>query len=83
MKKILATVLCLMLALSSTLALAEVKRTDEAPSQAVAMKASAYHYENENATSRPTLVAAIEPSKMRKNDLMPLKPALSSTRGMK
>jgi hypothetical protein len=71
------------------IAAADVERDDQPSiSHAVAMKASTYHYEGENATSRPevqkaSLIAQTEPSRMRKNDLMPLKPALSSTRGMR
>ncbi len=75
--------------IDTMIAAAEVKREDQPSiSHAVAMKASTYHYENENATSRPevqkaSLIAQTEPSRMRRNDLMPLKPALSSTRGMR
>jgi murein DD-endopeptidase MepM/ murein hydrolase activator NlpD len=75
--------------IDTMIAVADVERDDQPSiSHAVAMKASTYHYEGENATSRPevqkaALIAQTEPSRMRKNDLMPLKPALSSTRGMR
>ncbi len=64
--------------------MADVKRSDDnTASETLAMKTSDYHFENENATSRPAALAQTEPSRVRVNSLMPLRPALSSTRGMK
>ena len=65
------------------IAMADVKRSDDkSATEALAMKAGAYHYESD-ATARPMALAQTEPSRVRTNSLMPLRPALSSTRGMK
>ncbi len=71
--------------IDTMIAMADVKRSDDnSSSEALAMKTSAYHFENENATSRPMALAqASEASRVRVNSLMPLRPALTSTRGMK
>jgi murein DD-endopeptidase MepM/ murein hydrolase activator NlpD len=70
--------------IDTMIAMADVKRSDDkSQTEALAMKAGAYHYENEDATARPMALAQTEPSRVRANSLMPLRPALSSTRGMK
>ncbi|MBW8882971.1 MAG: M23 family peptidase, partial [Asticcacaulis sp.] len=70
--------------LDTMIAMADVKRSDDrSTSEALAMKAGAYHYENDDAAARPMALAQTEPSRVRANSLMPLRPALSSTRGMK
>ena len=70
--------------IDTMIAMADVKRSDDnTASETLAMKTSDYHFENENATSRPAALAQTEPSRVRVNSLMPLRPALSSTRGMK
>lgn len=70
--------------IDTMIAMADVKRSDDnGASETLAMKAGAYHFENEDATTRPTALAQTEPSPMRTNNLAPLRPALSSTRGMK
>lgn len=66
------------------IAMADVKRSDDnSASEALAMKTGAYHYENETASTRPAALAQTEATRVRANALMPLRPALSSTRGMK
>ena len=70
--------------IDTMIAMADVKRSDDkSQTEALAMKAGAYHYEHDDATARPMALAQTEPSRVRANTLMPLRPALSSTRGMK
>ncbi|MEI9905102.1 MAG: hypothetical protein WDN06_14930 [Asticcacaulis sp.] len=70
--------------IDSMIAMADVKRSDDnSDNETVAMKAGAYHFEDEDATTRPTALAATEATPIRTNSLTPLRPALSSTRGMK
>ncbi|MGZ3297826.1 MAG: M23 family peptidase, partial [Asticcacaulis sp.] len=68
----------------SMIALADVKRTDEnGNSEALAMKTSPYRFESDGQPSRSPALAQTEATRVRTNDLMALRPALSSTRGMK
>ncbi len=70
--------------IDTMIAMADVKRNnDNSTSEALAMNASPYRYESDQAATRPTALAQTEASPVRTNSLMPLRPALSSTRGMK
>ncbi len=70
--------------IDTMIAMADVKRSDDkSATEALAMKTGAYHYESQDPASRPMALAQTEPSRVRTNSLMPLRPALSSTRGMK
>ncbi len=70
--------------IDTMIALADVKRSDDnGNDETLAMKTGDYHFEDEDATSRPTALAATEATPIRTNNLTPLRPALSSTRGMK
>ena len=66
------------------IAMADVKRSgDDTNTESLAMNSGDYHFENEGETSRPTVLAATEATRVRTNNLSPLRPALSTTRGMK
>ncbi len=67
--------------IDSMIAMAEVKPGASGDSEALAVQASAYHFENEDQTSRPTTLAQTQASPVRVNALTPLRTALSSTRG--
>ncbi len=70
--------------IDTMIAMADVKRSDDnGNDETLAMKTGDYHFEDEDATSRPTALAATEATPIRTNNLTPLRPALSSTRGMK
>jgi hypothetical protein len=69
--------------IDTMIAMADVKRTDDnGNSEALAMKTSPYRFESDAGRKSPAL-AQTEPATVRTNDLMALRPALSSTRGMK
>lgn len=66
------------------IAMADVKRSgDDSHNESLAMNSGDYHFENEDQTSRPTVLTATEATPVRTNNLAPLRPALSTTRGMK
>ena len=70
--------------IDTMIAMADVKRSDDnGNDETLAMKAGAYHFEDEDATSRPTALAETDATPVRVNNLAALRPALSSTRGMK
>ncbi len=70
--------------IDTMIAMADVQRTDDnTGNETLAMNAGAYHFEDEDATTRPTALAATEATPIRTNSLTPLRPALSTTRGMK
>ncbi|ESQ90222.1 peptidase M24 [Asticcacaulis sp. AC460] len=66
--------------IDTMVAMADVKRTDGS-GDSLAMQAGAYHFENEDATSRPAALAQTDPAPVRTNGRAQLRPALSSTRG--
>jgi len=70
--------------IDTMIAMADVKRTDDnGNSEALAMKTSPFHLESDGQARKSPALAQTEPATVRTNDLMPLRPALSSTRGMK
>ena len=69
--------------IDTMIAMADVKRTDDNGStENLAMKTSPYRFDSDAGRKSPAL-AQTEPATVRTNDLMALRPALSSTRGMK
>ena len=67
--------------IDSMVAMAEVKRTDGSGTDSLAMQASAYHFQDEDETSRPVALAQTETTPVRSKSRTQLRPALSSTRG--
>ena len=69
--------------IDTMIAMADVKRTDDnGNAENLAMKTSPYRFESDAGRKSPAL-AQTEPATVRTNDLMALRPAMSSTRGMK
>jgi len=69
--------------IDTMVAMADTKRPGGSDNTSLAMRAGAYHFEDEDDATYPTTLAATEPTPVRTNSLMALKPALSTTRGMK
>ncbi len=70
--------------IDTMIAMADVKRTDDNGNpESLAMNTSAPHFESDGQARKSPALAQTEPATVRTNDLMALRPALSSTRGMK
>ncbi len=70
--------------IDTMIAMADVKRTDDnGNAEALAMKTSPYHFESDGPAAKSQALAQTEATPVRTNDLMPLRTALTSTRGMK
>jgi murein DD-endopeptidase MepM/ murein hydrolase activator NlpD len=69
--------------IDTMVAMADVKHAGSTDDTSLAMRAGAYHFEDEDGATYPTTLASTEPTPVRTNTLAALKPALSTTRGMK
>ena len=70
--------------IDSMIAMADVKRSNgDTDNQSLAMNSSDYHFENEDETTRPGVLASADATRLRTNNLTSLRPALTTTRGMK